>query len=110
MFEKSSVDEFYVDLSGTDKFHGSRKLAVELRQKIIKESGLPNCFGLSINKTVSKVATGEAKNGAGEWYVERGTEKPFLAPMPIERIPGVGGKTAHLLRSMGVAKILTCKN
>lgn len=107
LFEKSSVDEFYVDLSGTDKFHGSRKLAVELRQKIIKESGLPNCFGLSINKTVSKVATGEAKNGAGEWYVERGTEKPFLAPMPIERIPGVGGKTAHLLRSMGVAKILT---
>ncbi|MBK7101265.1 MAG: DNA polymerase IV [Flavobacteriales bacterium] len=107
MFEKSSVDEFYVDLSGTDKFHGSRKLAVELRQKIIKESGLPNSFGLSINKTVSKVATGEAKNGAGEWYVERGTEKPFLAPMPIERIPGVGGKTAHLLRSMGVAKILT---
>ncbi len=107
MFEKSSVDEFYVDLSGTYKFHGSRKLAVELRQKIIKESGLPNCFGLSINKTVSKVATGEAKNGAGEWYVERGTEKPFLAPMPIERIPGVGGKTAHLLRSMGVAKILT---
>jgi DNA polymerase-4 len=56
---------------------------------------------------VSKVATGEAKNGAGEWYVERGTEKPFLAPMPIERIPGVGDKTAHLLRSMGVAKIHT---
>lgn len=107
LFEKSSVDEFYVDLSGTDKFHGSRKLAVELRQKIIKDSGLPNSFGLSINKTVSKVATGEAKNGAGEWYVERGTEKPFLAPMPIERIPGVGEKTAHLLRSMGVAKIHT---
>jgi DNA polymerase-4 len=80
MFEKSSVDEFYVDLSGTDKFHGSRKLAVELRQKIIKESGLPNCFGLSINKTVSKVATGEAKNGAGEWYVERGTEKALPGP------------------------------
>lgn len=107
LFEKSSVDEFYVDLSGTDRFHGSRKLAVELRQKIIKESGLPNSFGMSINKTVSKVATGEAKNGAGEWYVERGTEKPFLAPMPIERIPGVGGKTAHLLRSMGVARIHT---
>ncbi|MBK6343277.1 MAG: DNA polymerase IV [Flavobacteriales bacterium] len=107
LFEKSSVDEFYVDLSGTDKFHGSRKLAAELRQLIIKESGLPNSFGMSTNKTVSKVATGEAKNGAGEWYVERGTEKPFLAPMPIERIPGVGEKTAHLLRSMGVAKIHT---
>jgi len=110
LFEKSSVDEFYVDLSGTDKFHGSRKLAVDLRKRIIKESGLPNSFGLSINKTVSKVATGEAKNGAGEWYVERGTEKPFLAPMPIERIPGVGGKTAHLLRSMGVAKIHTMQD
>jgi DNA polymerase-4 len=107
LFEKSSVDEFYADLSGTDKFHGSRKLAAELRQRIIKESGLPNSFGMSINKTVSKVATGEAKHGAGEWYVERGTEKPFLAPMPIERIPGVGEKTAHLLRSMGVAKIHT---
>jgi len=107
LFEKSSVDEFYVDLSGTDRFHGSRKLAAELRQRIIKESGLPNSFGLSINKTVSKVATGEAKQGVGEWYVDRGTEKPFLAPMPIERIPGVGEKTAHLLRSMGVMRIAT---
>ncbi|MBK9276279.1 MAG: DNA polymerase IV [Flavobacteriales bacterium] len=107
LFEKSSVDEFYVDLSGTDRFHGSRKLAKELRQRIIKESGLPNSFGMSINKTVSKVATGEAKGGAGEWYVERGTEKPFLAPMPIERIPGVGERTAHLLRSMGVARVHT---
>jgi len=107
LFEKSSVDEFYVDLSGTDRFHGSRKLAQELRQRIVKESGLPNSFGLSINKTVSKVATGEAKQGEGEWYVDRGTEKPFLAPMPIERIPGVGEKTAHMLRSMGVARIAT---
>ncbi len=107
LFEKSSVDEFYVDLSGTDKFYGAWKLAKELRQRIMKESGLPNSFGVSINKTVSKVATGEAKHGNGEWRVERGTEKPFLAPMPIERIPGVGEKTAHLLRSMGVAKIHT---
>ena len=107
LFEKSSVDEFYVDFSGTEKFFGAWKLAKELRQRIIKESGLPNSFGLSVNKTVSKVATGEAKNGSGELQVERGTEKPFLAPMPIERIPGVGEKTAHLLRSMGVAKIHT---
>lgn len=106
LFEKSSVDEFYVDLSGTDRFHGSWKLATELRQRIIKESGLPNSFGMSVNKTVSKVATGEAKQRPeGHWHVPSGTEKPFLAPMPIERIPGVGGKTAHLLRSMGVARI-----
>ena len=107
LFEKSSVDEFYVDLSGTDRFFGSWKLATELRQRIAKETGLPNSIGLSINKTVSKVATGEAKQGLGELQVPLGTEKPFLAPMPIERIPGVGGKTAHLLRSMGVMKIHT---
>lgn len=107
LFEKSSVDEFYVDFSGTDKFFGAWKLAQELRQRIFKESGLPNSFGLSVNKTVSKVATGEAKSGTGELQVAHGTEKIYLAPKAIEAIPGVGEKTAHLLRSMGVAKIQT---
>ena len=106
LFEKTSVDEFYVDLTGTERFFGALKLASELRQYIAKETGLPNSFGLSVNKTVSKVATNTAKPN-GQREVERGTEKPFLAPMPIESIPGVGGKTAHLLRSMGVARIHT---
>jgi len=106
LFEKSSVDEFYVDFTGTEKFFGAMKLATELRQRISKETGLPNSFGLSINKTVSKVATNQAKPN-GQLQVERGTEKPFLAPKPIEAIPGVGEKTAHLLRSMGVARIAT---
>jgi len=106
LFEKSSVDEFYVDFTGTEKFFGAMKLATELRQRISKETGLPNSFGLSINKTVSKVATNQAKPN-GQLQVERGTEKPFLAPKPIEAIPGVGEKTAHLLRSMGVARIHT---
>ena len=103
LFEKTSVDEFYVDLTGTERFFGALKLASELRQYIAKETGLPNSFGLSVNKTVSKVATNTAKPN-GQREVERGTEKPFLAPMPIESIPGVGGKTAHLLRSMGVSR------
>lgn len=106
LFEKTSVDEFYVDLSGTERFFGALKLATELRARIAKETGLPNSFGLSINKTVSKVATNTAKPN-GQREVERGTEKPFLAPMAIEAIPGVGDKTAHLLRSMGVARIHT---
>ncbi len=107
LFEKSSVDEFYVDLTGTDRFFGAWKLAGELRDRIAHETGLANSIGLSINKTVSKVATGEAKQGPGALQVPRGTEKPFLAPMPIERIPGVGERTAHLLRSMGVMRIHT---
>lgn len=106
LFEKTSVDEFYVDLTGTERFFGALKLATELRARIAKETGLPNSFGLSINKTVSKVATNTAKPN-GQREVERGTEKPFLAPMAIEAIPGVGDKTAHLLRSMGVARIHT---
>jgi DNA polymerase-4 len=106
LFEKTSVDEFYLDLTGTERFFGALKLATELRRTITKESGLPNSFGLSINKTVSKVATNTAKPD-GQREVERGTEKPFLAPMPIESLPGVGGKTAHLLRSMGVSRIHT---
>ncbi|MBK9175196.1 MAG: DNA polymerase IV [Flavobacteriales bacterium] len=106
LFEKTSVDEFYVDLTGTEKFFGAMLLATELRQSISRETHLPNSFGLSINKTVSKVATNTAKPN-GQREVERGTEKPFLAPMAIEAIPGVGDKTAHLLRSMGVARIHT---
>jgi len=106
LFEKTSVDEFYVDFTGTEKFFGAWKLATELKKYIADETGLPNSFGLSINKTVSKVATNDAKPN-GQKEVERGTEKIFLAPKPIESIPGVGGKTAHLLRSMGVARIHT---
>ncbi len=106
LFEKTSVDEFYVDFTGTEKFFGVKKLATELRQYIRTEAGLPNSFGLSINKTVSKVATNDAKPDNFR-EVQRGTEKSYLAPKPINAIPGVGDKTAHLLRSMGVMKIGT---
>jgi len=106
VYEKSSIDEFYVDLSGMERFFSSYKLATELRQKIIRETGLPISFGLSQNKTVSKVATGEAKPN-GQQKVDRGTEKPFLAPLSIKKIPMVGEKTYTLLRSMGVEKVHT---
>ncbi|HET6227356.1 MAG TPA: DNA polymerase IV [Bacteroidia bacterium] len=106
VYEKSSIDEFYLDLSGMDKFFGCYKWATELRQKIQKESGLPISFGLSVNKTVSKVATGEAKPN-GQMQIDFGNEKKFLSPLSVSKIPMVGEKTAHLLRSMGVEKIKT---
>jgi DNA polymerase-4 len=106
LFEKTSVDEFYVDLTGTEKFFGAEKLARDVRAAILRETHLPNSFGLSANKTVSKVATDDATPN-GTKQIAHGTEKPYLAPKPIEAIPGVGGKTAHLLRSMGVARIAT---
>jgi DNA polymerase IV len=106
VYEKSSIDEFYLDLSGMDKFFGCYKWATELRQKIQKETGLPISFGLSVNKTVSKVATGEAKPN-GQMQIDFGNEKNFLSPLSVSKIPMVGEKTAHLLRSMGVEKIKT---
>ncbi|EKB49336.1 DNA polymerase IV [Cecembia lonarensis] len=106
LFEKSSIDEFYIDYTGMDRFFGCFKMAKELREKILKESGLPISLGLSENKTVSKVATGEAKpNNYKE--VIRGTEKPFLAPLSVRKIPMIGEKTSLTLYNMGVKTVKT---
>lgn len=106
VLEKSSIDEFYVDLTGMDRFHGTWKLANELRSKIIDHSGLPISFGLSENKTVSKVATNEAKPN-NQMHIEYGREKAFLAPLSVKKIPMVGDKTYAKLVSLGVRKIHT---
>lgn len=106
LVEKASIDEHYIDMTGMDKFFGTWKMTQELRQLIIKETGLPISFGLSGNKTVSKIATGEAKP-CGERKVDDGTEKSFLAPLSIRKIPGIGEKTYPILRNMGISKILT---
>ena len=104
VFEKASVDEFYADLSGMDKFYGCYKYASELRQRIIKESGLPISFGLSANKIVSKVATGEAKPN-NQLKIDSGFEKSFLAPLSIRKIPSVGEKTYQILCNLGIEKV-----
>ena len=106
LYEKTSIDEFYIDLTGMDKFFGCYKMASELRQRIIKETGLPISFGLSINKTVSKIATGEAKPN-NEINIIKGTEKPFLAPLSVKKIPMVGNVTYKILCDLGVKRIQT---
>ena len=106
LFEKASIDEFYVDASGMDKYVGCWKWSKELRTKIIKESGLPISIGLAVNKTVSKMATNEAKPN-GEQLVAATLEKAFIAPMSTRKIPGVGLKTFRKLAFMGVQKICT---
>jgi len=104
LVEKASIDEHYIDITGMDRYIKNSMLWThELRQTIIKESGLPISFGLSVNKTVSKVATGEAKP-SGEKQVDAGIEKLFLAPLSIKKIPGIGGKTFTVLRNMGIEK------
>lgn len=106
LYEKTSIDEFYADLTGMDRFYGCHQFASELRQKIIRETGLPISFGLSINKTVSKIATGEAKPN-NEIKINSGTEKPFLAPLSVKKIPMIGDKTYRSLCDLGVKRIQT---
>ena len=100
VFEKASIDEFYADLSGMDKFFGTYKYASELRQKIITETGLPISFGLSANKIVSKVATGEAKPN-NQLCIDHGFEKAFLAPLSIRKIPSVGREDLSVIKESG---------
>ncbi|KAF2515337.1 DNA polymerase IV [Flavobacterium foetidum] len=106
VLEKASVDEFYLDITGMDKFHGSYKWTNELAQKVIKETGLPISFSLSINKTVSKIATGEGKPVGNLEIPEQGVQA-FLNPLSIQKIPMVGTVTFQLLSRIGVRKIQT---
>jgi len=106
LYEKSSIDEFYIDVTGMDKFYGSYKWAQELRERIIKETHLPISFGLSTNKTVSKVATNEVKPD-NHIKIEEGQEKSFLAPLVIKKIPMVGDQTYKMLLSMGIKYVKT---
>ena len=108
VYEKMSIDEHYLDLTGMDRFHDCQLWSHELRQKIIRETGLPISFGLSENKTVAKIATGEAKPN-GEKQVPVPYINTFLDPLSISKIPMVGEKTYALLSSMGVELIGTLR-
>ncbi|MGZ8509019.1 MAG: DNA polymerase IV [Chitinophagaceae bacterium] len=104
MFEKASIDEFYCDLTGMDKFFNISQYTRELRELIIKETGLPISCGLSSAKFISKIATNEAKpNGFLE--VPHGKEKEFLWPLKIEKINGVGKQTEQQLKNFGIYTI-----
>jgi len=101
LYEKPSVDEFYLDITGMDRFHGCLRWTQQLRQRIMNETGLPISFGLSVNKTVAKIATGEAKPN-GELAVFKNQVKTFIYPLPIRKIPGLGEKMQERLRNMGI--------
>lgn len=106
LIEKASIDEHFIDMTGMDRFHSTQKYAHELRELVIKETGLPISFGLSVNKTVSKMATNECKPN-GELNVNQSEVRPFLNPLSIRKIPGLGEKTFVKLSDMGIKKIYT---
>lgn len=104
LFEKASIDEFYIDLTGMDKYHDPYRWTIALRQEIIDQTGLPISFGLASNKLVAKIATDEAKPN-GYLFVQPGMEQAFLAPLPVNKIPGVGEHTHIKLQQMGIRTI-----
>ena len=104
LYEKSSIDEHYIDLTGMDKFFNCFKWSQELRQTIIEESGLPISFGLSVNKTVSKIATDHSKPD-GQLHISQERVLPFLSPLHVSKIPMVGQKTNEQLKQLGITTI-----
>jgi len=104
LFEKASVDEFYLDLTGMDKYFDPLQWTIDLRQQIIDETKLPISFGLASNKMIAKIATDEAKPN-GYLHVPFGKEKEFLAPLPVNKIPGVGEQTYEVLKAIGIKTI-----
>lgn len=106
LYEKSSIDEFYLDLTGMDRYFGCFKWTSELRQRIEKETGLPISFGLSPTKTVSKIATGEAKPH-GQLQIPFEKVRPFLDPLPVQKIPMIGTATYKTLSRVGIRTIKT---
>ena len=104
VYEKASIDEFYIDLTGMDRFFGVSQYTRELREKIIKQTGLPISYGLSTSKLVSKMATNEAKPN-GYLEVAAGKETDFLWPLTVDKIPGVGKQTQIELHNLGIFTI-----
>lgn len=104
LYEKASIDEFYIDLTGMDTFFNPLEWTIKLRQTIMDETGLPISFGLATNKLVAKIATDEAKPN-GYLFVTPGKEKEFLAPLPVEKLGGVGKKSHQTLLGLGIYTI-----
>lgn len=104
--EKSRMDEFYIDTTGMDRFFGTFLWTSELIKKVQSETGLPVSFGLSINKTVAKIATSESRP-KGKRQVESPEVKPFMYPLSVRKIPQVGRETYHVLSRIGIRKIET---
>ena len=104
LFEKASIDEFYIDLTGMDRFFDPLQWTINLRNEIMETTGLPISFGLASSKMVAKMATNAAKPN-GYLQVLPGAEKAFLGPLSVGEIPGVGEHMLKNLNALGILKI-----
>ena len=106
--ERASIDEFYIDMSGMDRFFGSLQFTNELVHKVQNETGLPISFGLSINKTVAKMCTNYSKP-MGRLHILSKEVQPFLDPQSIRSLPSLGDVTYKFLRRIRIKIIETLR-
>ncbi|KAB2909769.1 MAG: DNA polymerase IV [Ignavibacteriales bacterium] len=105
LLEQASVDEFYMDFTGTERIYGNFMLLAErILDEIRDELKLPASIGIGSNKTIAKICS-DFNKPKGITYIPPGSEKDFLAPLPVETMPGVGKVFAGALRSRGIATI-----
>ncbi len=105
--ERASIDEMYLDFAGCESIYGNDLpgFMKTLQRLVWDEFKLPCTIALASNKTLAKIATDTVKPG-GLCFVPHGREKEFLAPLPIDAIPGVGKRTAEVLRKHGFQKVV----
>ncbi|MEW5977561.1 MAG: DNA polymerase IV [Acidobacteriota bacterium] len=103
--EMASIDEAYLDLTGTERLYGNAmSLAHRLRATIQQRTGLSASIGVSSSRLVSKVASDLAKP-KGILRVLPGKEAVFLSPLPVSKIPGIGKVTEKRLRELGITTV-----
>lgn len=103
--EMASIDEAYLDMTGTERLHGPPLRAAHLlHERVKKQTGLNCSIGISAARMVAKVASDQAKPNGILWVLP-GTEAQFLAPLDVRRIPGVGKVTEQHLHDLGIRKV-----
>ncbi|HET8925092.1 MAG TPA: DNA polymerase IV [Candidatus Acidoferrum sp.] len=103
--EMVSIDEAYLDLTGTERLHGPPlAVADKLLRMITQTTNLPCSGGLATTRLVAKVASDQAKPRGLVW-VAPGSEQRFLAPLPVRKIPGIGEVTERALRALGIEMV-----
>jgi len=108
VLERASIDEFYMDVSGMDRFYGCYQFTREMVDRVSNETGLRMSFGLSVNKTVAKMCTNYSKPN-GNLRIAQKEVQPFLDPQSIRKIPSLGDVTFRLLRRISIKRIKTLR-
>jgi len=105
LVEMASIDEAYVDVTGSQRlFGGDDAIAAHLKAAIREQLGLPCSIAIAPNRLVSKVATNEAKPD-GYRCIQSGEERAYLAPLAVQKLPGAGPKTCEALVRLGIRTV-----